>query len=214
MRNALQLRSTARVRWAILFLATTTVASGSFAQTASDSANKSDETLYLTQIRSDFLQHKHNVTVVGSIGGGIVARIDSLFSGSRPDTTNADLIEQIMITQAYDMTILAYKDILNGRYVGDARLKLAIARHVAWFEGIAASKRHWDNQWDETARPYIYNNGLFKSRKARYNLIADPVFRSVLFDRRMFAHDAEAVTPRILASADSIIGAIDLLLKK
>lgn len=166
------------------------------------------------QIRNDFIKHKEDVTTIYTIAGSIVKRIDSLLNGLIKNASNADLIKGIMTTRAYDMTLLAYKDILNGNYISNADVKLKIARHVAWFEGIAASKRHWDEQWDQTARPYLYNNGLFKSGENQYNLIADPVFRSVLFDRRMFAHDVEIYTPQILASADTVIAAIDVLLKK
>lgn len=168
-----------------------------------------DEKIYLTQIRSDFLQHKEDAIVLNSIAGRIVKRIDSLFNGMRKDTLNTSLINGIMTTRSYNLTILAYKDILNGTYIRDTHLKLKIARHIAWFEGLVHSKRSWDDQWDKTARPYIYNNGLFKSNDQKANLIADPVFRSVLFDRRMFAHDVEIITPNILSSVDSIIAIID-----
>ena len=119
----------------------------------------------------------------------------------------------IMTTRPYNLSILAYKDILNGNYIKDANLKLKIATHIARFEGLAQSKRSWDEQWDKTARPYIYDNGLLKSVDQKNNLISDPVFRSVLFDRRMFAHDVEIITPGILSSVDSVIASIDMLLK-
>lgn len=172
-----------------------------------------DEQIYLRQIRNDFIQHKEDVTVIYNIGSGIVKRIDSLFNGLRKDTVNSNLINGIMTTRAYNLTILAYKDILNGNYIKDASLKLKIATHIAWFEGLVQSKRSWDEQWDKTARPYIYDNALFKSVEQKSNLISDPVFRSVLFDRRMFAHDVEIITPGILSSADSVILSIDVLLK-
>ncbi len=172
-----------------------------------------DEQIYLRQIRNDFIQHKEDVTVIYNIGSGIVKRIDSLFNGLRKDTANSNLINGIMTTRAYNLTILAYKDILNGNYIKDANLKLKIATHIARFEGFVQSKQSWDEQWDKTARPYIYDNALFKSVDQKNNLISDPVFRSVLFDRRMFAHDVEIITPGILSSADSVIDSIDVLLK-
>lgn len=172
-----------------------------------------DEQIYLRQIRNDFIQHKEDVTVIYNIGSRIVKRIDSLFNGLRKDTLNSNLINGIMTTRAYNTTILAYKDILNGDYIKDANLKLKIATHIARFEGLVQSKRSWDDQWDKTARPYIYNSGLFNSVDQKSNLISDPVFRSVLFDRRMFAHDVEIITPSILSSVDSVIASIDVLLK-
>ncbi|WP_295235289.1 hypothetical protein [Sediminibacterium sp.] len=172
-----------------------------------------DEQIYLRQISKDFIQHKEDVTVIYNIGSRIVKRIDSLFNGLRKDTVNSTLISGIMTTRSYDLTILAYKDILNGNYIKNANLKLEIATHIARFEGLVQSKRSWDEQWDKTARPYIYDNGLFKSVEQKSNLISDPVFRSVLFDRRMFAHDVEIITPGILSSADSVIASIDVLLK-
>ncbi len=143
-----------------------------------------------------------------------MARIDSLLSGLIKEPGNANLAKGIMNTRAYDLSILAYKDILNGNYIQDADLKLKIATHVAKFEGLAQSKRSWDYQWDVTARPYLYNNGLLKSADKRNNLISDPVFRAILFDRRMFAYDVERVTPRIMPSADSVITTIEGLLRK
>jgi hypothetical protein len=172
-----------------------------------------DEQIYLRQIRTDFIQHKEDVTTIYNIGSGIVKRIDSLFNGLRKDTANSNVINGIMTTRAYNLTIVAYKDILNGNYIKDANLKLKIATHIARFEGLVQSKRSWDEQWDKTARPYIYDNALFKSVEQKSNLISDPVFRSVLFDRRMFAHDVEIITPGILSSADSVIDSIDVLLK-
>lgn len=65
-----------------------------------------------------------------------------------------------MNTRAYTLTILAYKNILNGDYVEDHELKIKIARHVVQFEALTMSKRSWDAQWDITARPYLYKNGL------------------------------------------------------
>lgn len=213
MRKSHHLLLSAGTSWIILFL-TSTFVSCSSVKSVSGSVSNTDETFYLTHIRKDFVKHKEDVTTIYNIASSIVKRIDSLFSDLRKDTSNADLINGIMTTRAYNMTILAYKDILNGNYISNADLKLKIARHVAWFEGVAASKRHWDEQWDQVARPYLYNNGLFKSGQNQYNLIADPVFRSVLFDRRMFAHDVEIYTPQILASADSVIATIDELLGK
>jgi hypothetical protein len=201
------------ISWIICFLAITFVSCNS-GKSISVSGSKADETFYLMQIRNDFIKHREDVITIYNIGSSIVKRIDSLLDGLIRDASNADLIKGIMTTRAYNMAILAYKDILNGSYISNADLKLKIARHVAWFEGVALSKRHWDEQWDQTARTYLYNNGLFKSGENQYNLIADPVFRSVLFDRRMFAHDVEIYTPQILASADSVIAAIDVLLKK
>lgn len=213
MRKSYHLLLSASISWIILFL-TSTFVSCSSGKSISVSDSKANEGYYLTQIRNDFIRHREDVTTIYAIAGSIVKRIDSLINGLIKNASNADLINGIMTTRAYNMTILAYKDILNGNYISNADLKLKIARHVAWFEGIALSKRHWDEQWDQTARPYLYNNGLFKSGENQFNLIADPVFRSVLFDRRMFAHDVEIYTPKILASADSVIAAIDVLLKK
>lgn len=172
-----------------------------------------DEQIYLRQISNDFIQHKEDVTIIYNIGSRIVKRIDSLFNGLRKDTANSTLMNGIMGTKPYNLSILAYKDILNGNYIKDANLKLKIATHIARFEGLAQSKRSWDEQWDKTARPYIYDNGLLKSVDQKNNLISDPVFRSVLFDRRMFAHDVEIITPGILSSVDSVIASIDVLLK-
>lgn len=65
-------------------------------------------------------------------------------------------------------------------------------------------------------RPYLYKNGLSsipENRTRKNNLISDPEFRAVLWDRRMYAHDAEIWTPRIINSADSIIATIDRLWK-
>ena len=142
----------------------------------------------------------------------MVARIDSLFKGTRKDTLNRDLTRGIWNTRAYTLTILAYKNILNGQYVKSDDLKIKIARHIAQFEGLALSKRSWDAQWDMTARPYLYENGLTSRTDGKskgHNLIADPEFRALLWDRSMFAHDVELWTPRILASADTIVAAID-----
>lgn len=172
-------------------------------------------TLYLNSIKEDFLKHRLDVITIYDINKKIVLNIDSLFTGSRKDTFNTNLTKGIMNTRAYTLTILAYKNILNGDYVEDNELKIKIARHVAQFEGLAMSKRSWDAQWDMTARPYLYKNGLSskpENKTRRNNLISDPEFRAVLWDRRMFAHDVEIWTPRILNSADSIITTIDRLL--
>jgi hypothetical protein len=178
---------------------------------AASSRTNDDEQVYLRQLRNDFIQHKEDVTTIYNINSGIVKRIDSLFDGLRKDTSN--LMNGIMNTRAYNLTILAYKDILSGNYISDAHLKLKVATHVARFEGLAESKRSWDNQWDGTARPYLYDAGLLKSNDQKSNLMSDPVFRSVLWDRRMFAHDVEIITPGILSTADSVIVSIDALLK-
>jgi len=178
------------------------------------SKTNNDEQIYLRQIRNDFVQHKEDVTAIYNINSGIVRRLDSLFNGQRKDTANPNLLSGIMNTRAFNLAITAYRGILNASYIKDAQLKLKIATHVAWFEGVAQSKRHWDEQWDNIARPYIYNNGLFKSTDKKTNLIADPVFRTVLWDRRMFAHDTEIYAPRLISSADSVITLIDALLKK
>ncbi len=186
------------------------------------SSGNSDQTkkVYLSAIRKDFVNHRDNVTLLYDIGMTIVQRIDSLFTGQRADTANTDLVRGIMVTRQYDQTIMAYRDILNGNYISDPELKLQIARHAALFEGYADAKREWDNQWDITARPFIYKHGLFNhpsvSRTSepekRYNLYRDPEFRTVLWDRRMFAYDVTYITPALLESADAIIERIDELL--
>jgi len=179
------------------------------------------ERTYLSAIRHDFVQHRENVSLLYNIGVSIVERIDSLFTEQRADTANTELVRDIMITRQYDRTVVAYREILNGTYVSDPLLKLLIARHVARFEGYAESKREWDRQWDGTARPLIYKHGLFSypamvsSREVEklYNLYRDPEFRSVLWDRRMFARDVSFITPALMESADAIIARIDELLR-
>ena len=178
------------------------------------------ETLYLSAIQDDFIAHRENVSLIYDIGMNIVARIDSLFAEQRADTANTELIRGIMVTRGYDRTILAYRDILNGDYISDPELKLMIARHAALFEGYAVVKRQWDNQWDITARPYIYKHGLFSNpgrfasgdEEKQHNLYRDPEFRTSLWDRRMFAYDVTHITPALLESAGAIIRRIDELL--
>ena len=174
------------------------------------------EHIYLQTIHEDFSAHRQNISLIYDIGMNIVQRIDSLFAEQRADTANTDLIRGIMVTRGYDSTILAYRDILNGDYISDPELKLMIARHTALFEGYAEVKRVWDNQWDITARPYIYKHGLFShpgrfasgDEEKQYNLYRDPEFRTVLWDRRMFAYDVTYITPALLESADAIISRI------
>ena len=178
------------------------------------------ENIYLSAIQDDFTTHRENVSLIHDIGMNIVARIDSLFAEQRADTANTDLIRGIMVTRGYDRTILAYRDILNGNYISDPELKLMIARHTALFEGYADIKREWDNQWDITARPYIYKHGLFShppiNRTAEteksYTLYRDPEFRTILWDRRMFAFDVTYITPALLESVDAVIERVDDLL--
>jgi len=178
------------------------------------------EHLYLQTIRDDFNAHRENISLIHEIGMNIVARIDSLFAEQRADTANTDLIRGIMVTRQYDRTIMAYSDILNGSYISDPELKLIIARHTALFEGYANAKREWDNQWDITARPYIYKHGLFSNpgrfasgdEEKQYNLYRDPEFRTILWDRRMFAYDVTYITPALLESAGAIIERIDELI--
>ena len=180
-----------------------------------------EELVYLETIREDFTRHRQNVSLIYDIGMNIVQRIDSLFSGQRTDTANSDLLRGIMVTRQYDRTILAYRNILNGSYLSDPILKLQIARHVALFEGYASAKREWDDQWDITARPFIYKHGLFsqpgmfgfQETEKRYNLYHDPEFRTILWDRRMFAWDITYTTPALLESVDAIIARIDGLLR-
>jgi len=179
-----------------------------------ESIRSDNEEIYLKRIREDFIKHKEDLTNILTINRSIVARIDSLLNGLIKQPGNTNLAKGIMNTRAYDLSIVAYKDILNGDYINDADLKLEIATHVAKFEGFAESKRSWDYQWDVTARPYLYANGLLSSGDKRNNLISDPAFRSLLLDRRMFAYDVERVTPRIMPSADSVITAIEELLRK
>ena len=178
------------------------------------------EQIYLQTIRDDFTAHRKNVSLIHDIGMNIVQRIDSLFTEQRADTANTDLIRGIMVTRGYDRTILAYRDILNGDYISDPELKLMIARHTALFEGYANVKREWDNQWDITARPVLYKHGLLSHPRMHsaaepeksYELYRDPEFRSVLWDRRMFAYDVSYITPALLESADEIVKRIDELL--
>jgi len=184
-------------------------------------SNKKDESIlndneriYLKGIQEDFVKHKEDLTIILATNRKIVARIDSLLNGLIKEPGNADLIKDIMNTRAYDLSIVAYKDVLNGNYIHDAGLKRKIATHVAMFEGFAQSKRSWDYQWDVTARPYLYDNGLLKSEDKGNDLISNPVIRSLLFDRRMFADDVEKVTPIIMTSADSVIITIEELLRK
>ncbi len=201
------------------------LSAGSFSMVYSqeaDSITKTDksEKIYLQTIRQDFIDHRENISLIHEIGMNIVARIDSLFAELRADTSNTDLVRGIMVTRQYDRAILAYRDILNGRYVSDPELKMMIARHAALFEEYADAKREWDNQWDITARPYIYKHGLFSDpgmhrtgeQDKSYTLYRDPEFRTVLWDRRMFAFDVTYITPVLLESADAIIGRIDELL--
>ncbi len=201
------------------------LSAGSFSMVYSqeaDSITKTDksEKIYLQTIRQDFIDHRKNISLIHEIGMNIVARIDSLFAELRADTSNTDLVRGIMVTRQYDRAILAYRDILNGRYVSDPELKMMIARHAALFEEYADAKREWDNQWDITARPYIYKHGLFSDpgmhrtgeQDKSYTLYRDPEFRTVLWDRRMFAFDVTYITPVLLESADAIIGRIDELL--
>ena len=180
----------------------------------SSQMNTGNERLYLRSIREDFLKHREDVVTINDINSKIVLRIDSLFAGTRKDNFNSDLTKGIMNTRSYTLTIIAYKNILNGDYIKNDELKIRIARHVAQFEGLALSKRSWDSQWDMTARPYLYKNGLSsrpEEKSMKNDLIANPEFRAVLWDRRMFAHDVEIWTPRILNSADSVIATIDRL---
>lgn len=178
------------------------------------------EHLYLQTIREDFIAHRDNVSLIHDIGMNIVAKIDSLFTGQRADTANTDLVRGIMVTRQYDRTILAYKEILNGSYISDSKLKLTIARHAALFEGYAEAKREWDNQWDITARPYIYKHGLFSDPgihrsgepEKSYELYRDPEFRTILWDRRMFAFDVTYTTPVLLESADAVIERVEEIL--
>jgi hypothetical protein len=178
------------------------------------------ESIYLQTIRGDFIAHRENITLIHEIGMSIVQRIDSLFTELRADTSNTDLLRGIMVTRQYDRTILAYKNILNGSYVSDPELKLMVARHAALFKGYADAKRDWDNQWDVTARPYIYKHGLFSDPgmhrtgepENSNTLYRDPEFRTILWDRRMFAYDVSYITPALLESADAIIGRIEELL--
>ena len=178
------------------------------------------ENTYLQTIHEDFTAHKENVSLIYEIGMNIVARIDSLFAEQRADTANTELIRGIMVTRGYDRTVLAYRNILIGDYISDPELKLMIARHTALFEGYADAKREWDNQWDITARPFIYKHGLFSNprmfasgdEEKQYNLYRDPEFRSVLWDRRMFAYDVTYITPALLESADAVIERVDDLL--
>jgi hypothetical protein len=181
---------------------------------------KPEEQFYLHAIREDFVRHKENITLIHTIGIHIYQRIDSLFAGQRTDTANADLIRGVMVTRQFDRTIMAYKNILNENYIRDPELKLMIARHTALFQGYAEAKRGWDNQWDISARPFIYKHGLLShpqmfasgEEKKQYNLYRDPEFRTVLWDRRMFAYDVTYSTPALLESADAIVARIDKLL--
>jgi hypothetical protein len=119
-----------------------------------------------------------------------------------------------MTTRPYELTILAYRDILSADYVSDHNLKLLVATHVARFEGQARVKSMmWDMQWDHVARPQLYQYGLLTVGPHQEGLLNDPVVRSMLFDRRMFAWDVEYISPWMIASADSIIAVIDRLLE-
>ena len=182
------------------------------------SCNQTASTLeqtYLQQIQQDFVVHRNNVADIDSINKHIVKRIDSLFDKQRADTTNSDLINGIMNTRSFNKTILAYKDMMNNEVLHDKVLRLQIARHVAYFEGFTASKRHWDNQWDVTARPYLYKNGLSaKSEVPTTKLYGQPEFMAILWDRRMFANDVLIWAPRMLASADSVLLQLEIALGK
>jgi hypothetical protein len=95
-----------------------------------------------------------------------------------------------------------------------------IARHTALLEGYADAKREWDNQWDVTARPYINKHGLFShppfskttEPPKNYTLYRDPEFRTVLWDRRMFAYDVTYITPVLLESINTVIRRMEVLL--
>ena len=141
-----------------------------------ESIRSDNEEIYLKRIREDFIKHKEDLTTILTINRSIVARIDSLLNGLIKEPGNTNLAKGIMNTRSYDLSIVAYKDILNGDYINDADLKLEIATHVAKFEGFAESKRLWDYQWDVTARPYLYANGLLSSGDKRNN----PYFRSCI----------------------------------
>jgi hypothetical protein len=204
----------------LIFLWITITLSALLFDTVHGQDARTTEKIYLQTIHEDFIAHRENVSLIYDIGMNIVARIDSLFAEQRADTANTDLIRGIMVTRGYDRTILAYRDILNSDYISDPELKLMIARHAALFEGYAAAKREWDNQWDVTARPYIYKHGLFSNpgrfasgdEEKQYNLYRDPEFRTILWDRRMFAYDVSFITPALLESADEIVKRIDELL--
>lgn len=173
-----------------------------------------NQILYLQQIRNDFQNHKKDVVSIFNINNKIVTLIDSLLGtpGANPPNT---VLLRIMNTQPYDCSILAYKNILQSSDLSDEALKLKIAKHVAGFEGWARWKlQSIDWQWDKTARPYIYERSLIQKSDFQKNPLTDPVFRNVLFDRRMFAHDVELITPEMVASIDSITNSIDQLLKK
>ena len=183
-------------------------------------SEKETERIYLSEICSNFIEYRENISVLYDIGMGIVQRIDSLFTGQRNDIANMELLRGIMVTRQYVRTILAYREILNGSYISDPELKLMIARHAALFEGYAEAKREWDNQWDIITRPYLYKHGLFShptvispaEPEKQYGLYRDPEFRTILWDRRMFAYDVTYITPALLESADAIIERVDNLL--
>jgi hypothetical protein len=171
------------------------------------------ELMYLQQMRSDFVDHVKDVQTIFTINQGIFARIDSLLNHQTADTADAAFVRGTMNTRAYNLTIDAYRDILSGTYVSDPLVKLRVARHVARFDGLARERVRWAEQWDQTARPYMYDKGLLANPTGSH-VLADPVFRSILLDRRNFARDVVSVTPGVLASADSVVAAIDAAIGK
>lgn len=178
-------------------------------------ADERQESVYLNQIKKDFLRHKKDLIAIDNYNKRMVTLIDSVLNVQPDSKPGTSFFGKIMNTQPYDQTVLAYKNILQDNTITNTDLKLKIATHLAQFEGLAKAKSESiDWQWDKTARPYLYNYGLGMKKNNHENPLADPVFRSVLFDRRMFAHDVVSFTPRMLSSLDSVVSTIDADLKK
>ncbi|HEU4576462.1 MAG TPA: hypothetical protein VFS36_15780 [Chitinophagaceae bacterium] len=165
----------------------------------------------LQQIRTDFSKHKQDVQTIYTLNKRISSMLDSLLNLEGLIRTDTTVFRKIMNTRPYDLTILAYKNILLNRSISDEALKLKIAGYTAQFEGLATWKLFSiDWQWDKTARPYIFGHSIVTENDLTGKNLSDPVLRAVLYDRKMFALDVvNGITPRLLPSIDSILNQID-----
>ena len=178
--------------------------------------NNKIERTYLQQIRTDFINHKKDVQTIYTFNKRIAFIIDSILNVKGLIKTDTTVFRKIMNTRPYDLTVLAYKNILFNKYISDEELKMKIARHTAQFEGLANWKLFSiDWQWDKTARPYIFGHSIVTENDATGKNLSDPVLRAVLYDRKMFALDVvNGITPKMMPSIDSIIDQIETDLKK
>jgi hypothetical protein len=191
----------------------------------------------LEALRADMEESHHALTSAVQRQAQIVDRTSMLLSAS-PSELSVDSIHRLVVgmfyTRPYRPVLRSYDELVNTgsfRLIRSSELRLALAEFVSKAEAAAEYKHQADTQWNDTARPFLYEK-LDWERFSRQNadeasaraailgkgdvapraILGDRVFRNLVIDRQGFSRSYLQQGEDLLASLAEIRRLIDLQL--